>query len=49
MSFDLDTTGMMSMASRIFNGIGPIFFVIAGVSIGIGLLLKIVGELRRVF
>ena len=49
MSFDLDTTGMMSMAATIFNALGPIFFVVAGISIGIGLLMKIVDELRRAF
>ena len=49
MSFDLDTTGMMSMASSIFNALGPIFFMIAGISIGVGLLMKIVDELRRAF
>jgi hypothetical protein len=48
-SFNLDVTGMLNMAASIFNGLGPLFFVIAGISIGVGLLMKIVDELRKAF
>ena len=38
MSFQLDMTPMMDMASTIFNGLGPVFLIVAGISLGMGLL-----------
>lgn len=48
-SFQIDVSGMMQMASQIFNGLGPIFFVIIGVTVGFGLLMRIANEFRRIF
>jgi len=48
-SFDLDVTSLLSYAAQIFNGIGPVFFIIAGISVGIGLLMRILNELKRAF
>jgi len=48
-SFDLDVNSLLTMAASIFNGLGPLFFVIAGISVGIGLLMRILNELKRAF
>jgi hypothetical protein len=40
---------MLVMAASMFNALGPIWFIIIGVSIGIGLLTKILAELKRAF
>ena len=48
MSFNLDITPMTDMAATIFNGLGPIFLIVAGVSLGIGLLTLIIGEIRKI-
>ena len=48
-SFVFDTEGMLNMAAQIFNGFGPLFWVIAGISVGFGLLLKVFNVVRSVF
>lgn len=49
MSFELDTTGLLETAAQIFNGLGPVFFVVAGITVGIGLLMRVINELRKAF
>ena len=49
MSFSIDVTGMMSTAASMFNSLFPIFGVIAGISIGIGLVTLIIVEIRKAF
>lgn len=49
MPFELDTTGLLETAAGIFNGLGPIFFVVAGITVGIGLLMRVLNELRKIF
>lgn len=48
-SFTFDVSQLLQTAADIFNGLGPLFFVIAGLSVGIGLLMKVVQELRNAF
>lgn len=45
-SFSIDTTQFMSMAAQIFNGLFPVFGVILGIVLGIGLLVLVVKEIR---
>ena len=48
-SFNFDMGGLMSTAASIFNSFAPIFLAIAGISVGLGLLIKVVSELRHAF
>jgi hypothetical protein len=48
-SFNLDITYMLQMAANMFNALGPVWFIIIGVSIGVGLLTKILAELKKAF
>lgn len=40
---------MLEVAASMFNGFAPIFLTIAGVSVGFGLLARVVSEVRKVF
>ncbi len=48
-SFNFDTTAMLNMAAQIFNGFGGLFWIIAGISVGFGLLVKVFNIVRGVF
>jgi hypothetical protein len=48
-SFNFDLSGLMSTATSIFNSFAPIFLAIAGISLGLGLLIKVVSEIRHAF
>ncbi len=48
-SFNFDMSGLMTTASSIFNSFAPIFLAIAGISVGLGLLVKVLTELRHAF
>lgn len=48
-SFDIDVSGLMEMASSIFNALAPVFLMIAGIGVGVGLLSTIITEIRKVF
>jgi len=48
-SFDFDMSGLMEVAASIFNSFSPIFLAIAGISVGLALLIKVVSELRHAF
>lgn len=48
-SFDVDLSGLLETASSIFNAIAPIMLAVAGISVGLGLLMTIVMEIRKAF
>ncbi len=49
MSFNIDTEGLLTMASTMFNALWPIFAVIVGLSLGFGLVKYIAKEVSSVF
>jgi len=48
-SFNFDLSGMLNTAAQFFNGFGPLFLTIAGISVGFGLLARVVSEIRKLF
>ncbi len=48
-SFSVSTSGLLSSAADIFNGLWPVFAVIAGLGLGIALVRFIVGAIRNAF
>jgi hypothetical protein len=49
MSLSLDFTGMLAQAGSIINGLWPVFVFPIGIALGMGLLGKIIGEIRKAF
>jgi len=49
MSLSLDFSGLMSQAGAIINGLWPVFILPVGLSLGMALLGKIIGEIRKAF
>lgn len=49
MSLSLDFSGLLDQAGEIINGLWPVFVLPVGIALGMGLLSKIVGEIRRAF
>jgi hypothetical protein len=49
MSLSLDFTGMLAQAGSIINGLWPVFVFPIGIALGMGLLAKIIGEIRKAF
>jgi hypothetical protein len=49
MSLSLDFTGMLSQAGDIINGLWPVFVLPVGIALGMGLLSKIISEVRKAF
>ena len=49
MSLSLDFSGMLSQAGEIINGLWPVFILPVGIALGMGLLSKIIGEIRKAF
>ncbi len=47
--FSLDTTNLLDSAASIFNGLFPIFAIIAGLGLGIGLLRYVVKAISDAF
>jgi hypothetical protein len=47
--FDLDTSGLITQAEDIFNGLQGAYVPIIGISLGVSLLSFIVAEIRRAF
>jgi hypothetical protein len=45
----MDTAGFLSGAQDIFNGLFPVFAVIAGLGLGIGLLRYVINAIRDAF
>jgi len=48
-SFSIDTAGFLAGAQQIFNGLFPVFAVIAGLGLGIGLLRYVINAIRDAF
>ena len=48
-SFSMDATSMLSTAADMFNNLWPIFGILVGITIGLGLLSLIAAEIRKVF
>ena len=46
-SFNFDMTQLLSTAADIFNGFAPIFLLVAGIPLGMGLLTRVVSEVRK--
>jgi hypothetical protein len=46
-SFEFDFSQLLDSASDIFNAFSPLFLGIAGISLGFGLIIKVVSEVRR--
>lgn len=49
MSLSLDFSDMLNQAGTIINGLWPVFIVPVGIALGMGLLSKIIGEIRKAF
>jgi len=49
MSLSLDFSGVMSQAGTIINSLFPVFVIPVGLALGIGLLSKIIAEIRKAF
>jgi len=49
MSLSLDFTGLLGQAGAIINGLWPVFILPVGIALGMGLLSKIIAEIRRAF
>jgi hypothetical protein len=47
--FSIDTTGLMTTASSIFNALWPAFAIIVGLALGFGILKVIVSEIQKAF
>ncbi len=45
--FSIDLSGLLDTASSIFQGLWPIFGVIAGLSLGFALVGYVVAEIRK--
>lgn len=49
MSLDLDFSGLLEQASNILNGLWPVFIFPLAITLGIGLLNRIVAMVSRLF
>lgn len=49
MSISLDFTSLLGQAGDIINSLWPVFILPVGIGLGIGLLGKIVSEIRKAF
>ncbi len=49
MSLSLDFSGMLSQAGTIINGLWPVFIIPVGIALGMGLLSRIISEVRKAF
>ena len=49
MSLSLDFSGMLNQAGSIINGLWPVFVLPVGIALGMGLLSKIISEVRKAF
>jgi hypothetical protein len=46
-SFEVDLTGMLSVAEDLFNSLFPAFVVIIGITLALGLIGMVVSEIRK--
>lgn len=49
MSLSLDFTSLLGQAGNIINSLWPVFILPVGIGLGVALLGKIVGEVRKAF
>ncbi len=49
MSLSLDFTSLLSQAGTIINNLWPVFIIPVGIALGMGLLSKIISEIRKAF
>lgn len=49
MSLSLDFSGLLSQAGTIINGLWPVFIIPVGIALGMGLLSRIISEVRKAF
>lgn len=49
MSLSLDFSSVLSNAGEIINSLWPVFVLPVGIALGIGLLSKIIAEIRKAF
>lgn len=49
MDLSLDFDGLLGQASTIINGLWPVFIIPVGIALGMGLLSKIISEIRKAF
>lgn len=47
--FSIDVTSLLTTASSIFNGLWPVFAIIVGLGLGIGLLRYLVNAIGNAF
>ena len=48
-SFNFDMTHLLDTAASLFNGLWPLFAIVAGLSMAAGLLTLVMKELRAIF
>ena len=46
-SFSVDTSAMLDTAANMFNGLWPVFGVVVGIVLALGLITLLVTELRK--
>jgi len=46
-SFNFDFNTMLATAASMFNAFAPLFLGIAGISLGLGLVVKVISEVRK--
>jgi hypothetical protein len=49
MSLSLDFTSLLGQAGQIINNLWPVFIIPVGIALGMGLLSKIITEIRKAF
>lgn len=49
MSLSLDFTSLLGQAGQIINNLWPVFIIPVGIALGMGLLSKIISEIRKAF
>lgn len=49
MSLSLDFSGLLQQAGTIINGLWPVFIIPVGIALGMGLLSRIISEVRKAF
>lgn len=49
MSLSLDFTSLLEQAGTIINNLWPVFIIPVGIALGMGLLSKIISEIRKAF
>lgn len=48
-SFSIDLSNVLDIAAQLFNGLFPIFGIVLGVTMGVGIILLVVNKVSSVF